>query len=70
MLHSLESKARNLKNLDFPRGRGGQSLLPLFRFMKRWKDGENRNYQLRDIDLFNFPDKENIKQYFYGVDTV
>jgi len=25
---------------------------------------------LRDIDLFNFPDKENIKQYFYGVDTV
>jgi len=24
---------------------------------------------LRDIDLFNFPDKENIKQYFYGVEN-
>ena len=41
MLHSLESKARNLKNLDFPRGEGRTKPSPLISFyeeVERWRE--------------------------------
>ena len=45
-------------------GRGGQSLLPLFRFMKRWKDGENRY-----ASYHQNPSKEQVKTMFAGIDA-